>query len=92
MFGEKLSTFFKDGEGGEAVTYETKTVLGIFSEDYIQVQGVQSTAITFVCAVEDLPNVTNKKFITRTAGGARFKIIESQADGTGLIKLILHET
>ena len=88
MFGEDLSIYF-DPDDSVAAIYETVTIYGRFGKDYVEVHGAESYAPLFLCRESDVSGVTNQSSIT--INSVNYNVIEPQPDGTGLIRLVLHE-
>lgn len=84
---EDMTVFFNVGEHATAATYKTTTVKGIFENQYVEVNGVQSVKPTFLTAVDSVPGIVrgNKILIENIS----YTFIFHQPDGTGLTLLVL---
>ena len=71
-------------------------VVGIFDRQHLAIEageaGVTGFAVTFTCRAEDLAPLTFGKPLQGdrlTIAGERWRIVEPQPDGTGMVTLIL---
>jgi hypothetical protein len=86
---EDFSAFFNADEHATTATYLAASVIGIFEDLFVAVNGVESTRPTFLCPVADVPSVAHGSTITINA--IDYTVVGHQPDGTGLILLILEE-
>lgn len=94
---EDFNAFFNVDEHGSVATFDSTQIVGIFEDQFLEVDGVESLKPTFTCAEADVPGVTHgigagagagaKDSITINA--VKYRIVGHQPDGTGLIMLVL---
>jgi hypothetical protein len=87
---EDFTAFFNSAEHGTEATYGAASVIGIFENQYVEVNGVGSTKPTFLCSESDVSGIANGSTITINA--VAYTVAgPPQEDGTGLTLLILQE-
>ena len=84
---EDMTAFFNTAEHGTTAVYKTTDVVGIFENQYVEINGVQSLKPTFLTAVDSVPNIKRGNYIK--INNVDYSFIMSQIDGTGLALLIL---
>lgn len=84
---EDFTAFFNSVEHGTEATYSAATVIGIMEDQFVEVNGVESTRPTFLCAASDVSGISHGSSITINA--IIYSVVGHQSDGTGLILLIL---
>jgi len=90
MFTEDLSLFFNSNELGTAVTLDGTAVTGIFGEEYIEVNFVQTKAPIFTFRKADKSSVAVDS--TLVCSGTTYKVKVLQPDLTGtVLRLILEK-
>lgn len=85
------NVFFNTDEFGSSATYThggtPATVKGIFDNEYVSIQGVESLAPVFRTATASVPSAEHGD--TLVIDGTTYYIIGIQPDGTGVTLLIL---
>lgn len=87
MLGEDLSSFFDTDEFAIDATINGATVTGIFGNEFIQVDYVESRAPYFECVSADVTGISHGAIVA--IGSDTYKVRGIQPDGTGITKLIL---
>lgn len=77
---------------GDDATVNGTAVRGVFSNAYIDVQGVEATAPNLLCLVDDVPAVAHGHVVTVPARGFTGQVAGIQPDGDGWVLLILFRT
>ncbi|MEM9302503.1 MAG: hypothetical protein AAGE01_10355 [Pseudomonadota bacterium] len=91
-FTEDLSLFFDETEFAVSATFEGGTVLGNFTDLYLEAfedEGVSTSTPEFECVETDVPNPIGKNL---TIGTEIYLIEESRPDGEGITTLVLQLT
>ena len=88
MFDEDLSVFFDDDDFAVEVNIDGTNVIGIFEEQYIEVNYIQTKKPTFTFVSAD-SLVTPDSLVVNGLEVYRVKGIEP--DGTGITRLILEK-
>jgi len=86
---EDFTAFFDTDEHATAATYNASTVNGIMEDQFVEVNGMEATKPTFLCAEADVSGIAHGSSITINA--IVYSVVGHQPDGTGLILLILQE-
>jgi len=86
---ETLSAFFDTADFAVAATYNTATVNGIFSHEYVDIEGVEGERPTFTCVESDVSGIAHGDALTVNA--TVYTIAGVQPDGTGIVLLVLSE-
>ncbi len=79
--------FFNTDDFGVAAVYQETTIKGIFGNEFVEINGVESSRPTYLTAVTDVPDDPHGNTIVINA--INYKIVGHQPDATGLITLIL---
>ena len=75
---------------GESVTVGGESVTGIFDYEYVEVNEVESKQPALTVLATDVTDAGHGDAVT--VRGAGYTIISIQADGTGLVLLVLAKT
>lgn len=86
---EDFTAFFNVDEHATAATYNAATVDGIFEDQFVAVNGIESSHPTFNCAEADVTGIAHGDTIT--INSVAYTVVGHQPDGTGLMFLILKE-
>lgn len=84
---EDMSAFFNTSEHAETAIYKTQEIDGIFENQYVEVNGVQSLKPTFLIDDESVPTI--KRGNALRIKDIEYSYIHQQSDGTGVTLLIL---
>ena len=84
---EDFDAFFNSAEHGTEAVYKTTSIVGIFENQYVEVNGVQSLKPTFLVNLTAVPNIKRGNSIT--IDNVVYKFMFKQDDGTGMTMLIL---
>lgn len=87
MMTEDLDVFLDDDDFAITATIIGLPVVGIMSEEYVQVNFVESKKPVFDCKEEDIYGVTHGSSLI--AGDDAYQVVGIQPDGSGMVKLIL---
>ena len=87
MFAEDLSVFIDTDDFASAASINGLTVNGIFGNEFIQVDFVESKKPVFECAAADVVGIAHGDTVTISSD--TYKVRGIQPDGTGMVKLIL---
>lgn len=88
MFAEDLSVFFDTDDFAVEVTLDGTSVNGIFGEESVEVNFVQTTAPSFTYRHADKAVAIDSTLVN---GATTYKVKNMQPDGTGLMLLILEK-
>lgn len=88
MFAEDLSVFFDTDDFAVAVTLDGTSVNGIFGDESVEVNFVQTTAQAFTYRHADKAVAIDS---TLVHGATTYKVKNMRPDGTGLMMLILEQ-
>lgn len=95
MIGDDLSPFFVPGEfAGEGDTLDGAPITGIFDAAYVSTNegiGLASARPVYTVPASALPATVEGSilFVAKTA--ETFRVVEPQADGTGVVLLMLEK-
>ncbi len=88
MFDEDLSLFFRTEEFAVTVQIDGASINGILSDEFVEVNFVETKATTFTYRKADKEVAVDSLLVNGTNS---YLVKSMQADGTGLMKLILQE-
>lgn len=86
---EDFAAFFNANEHGTEAIYNSSTITGIFENNFVAVNGVETSNPTFLCPESDVAGIAHGDVLT--IGSVPYTVVGTQSDGTGLIFLILQE-
>ena len=89
-FTEDLTAFFDTDGFAVTATVGDGSVSGIFDHEFVEAQGVAGEVPVFLCAASDVSAVAVGAALT--VNGQAYAVRVRQADGTGLMRLVLEET
>ena len=84
---EDFSSFLSTTEHATTGIYKTNSIVGIFENSFVEVNGVQSVKPTFLVSESDVPSIVRGNTIT--IDNVAYTFIMDQPDGTGMTMLIL---
>lgn len=87
MFAEDLSVFTDTDDFGITASINGASVNGIFGNEFVQVDFVESQSPIFECDAAYVVGVAHGD--TVTISSSTYKVRGIQPDGTGLVKLVL---
>lgn len=87
MFTEDLTGFFDVGDFASAATFNGNTVNGIFDNEYVEVEGIESKRPVFLCETSDVSAYS--RGATVIVEGATYSLVTKEQDGTGVTMCIL---
>lgn len=73
----------------ETMTVNSVAVDGIFGNEFVMVDYVESRKPVFTCKSADLINISNGTIAVASDSVTTYKVRSVQPDGTGLTKLVL---
>jgi len=84
---EDFSAFLDTEEHATIAVYRTLEVAGIFEDQYVEVNNVETLKPTFLTNVDAVPDIKrgNPIFVDNI----EYKVAAKQLDGTGMILIIL---
>ena len=84
---EDFSAFLNSDEHGTTAVYKTTDVVGIFENQYIEINGVETLSPTFLVNVDAVPNIVRGN--TLRISNKEYRVAGKQLDGTGMVLIIL---
>lgn len=84
---EDFSAFLDESEHATTAVYKTLDVLGIFEDQYVEVNGVETLKPTFFTDAVSLPEIVRGN--PMLIDNVEYKVAAKQPDGTGMILIIL---
>jgi len=84
---EDYTVFLNSVEHGTAAVYKTTSIVGIFENQYIEVNGVETLAPTFMIDLLSVPNIVRGN--TLRINNLEYRVAGKQPDGTGMVLIIL---
>lgn len=94
MFVEDIDDFFDVDEHGDSATVGGETIVGIFSNDFVEFEGMDGTQPVFRIKADDLAKVDEDDALTITSGyGAGTYVVEVKGPAEmGTARLVLRAT
>jgi hypothetical protein len=87
MFTEDLDVFLNTDDFAITATVNGSSVNGIFGDEFVLVDFVESKKPVFSCKLSDVSSVAHGD--TAVTSSDTYKVRGIQPDGTGMVKLIL---
>jgi len=84
---EDFSAFLDVNEHATVAIYKTNSVSGIFEDQYVAVNGIETVKPTFLVDVASVPNIVRGN--TLRLNNKEYSVVSKQVDGTGMILIIL---
>jgi len=86
-FEEDFSAFLDSEEHATTAIYKTKSVDGIFEDQFVLVNGVETIKPTFLVDLASVPNIVRDN--TLRINDKEYRVAGKQPDGTGMVLIIL---
>ena len=86
-FAEDFTDFFDVDEFGVVATFDGNDVTGIFDNEYVEVEGIESKKPVFLCSTSDV--TTYNRGAVVVINSVNYSLITKEQDGTGVTLCIL---